>query len=81
MDSILKNPVPLMERLEDQRSLWQRVHPSKKFPGEINLQASREIPSTTVAQVMNMLPSQAYGSIQLAIVSGSLPMEKTKGKK
>ena len=78
VDAVIRNPEPLMERLEGQRRLWQKTHPSKKFPGEINLQAHREIPSTTVAQVMNMLPSQAYGSIQLAIVSGSLPVERTK---
>jgi biopolymer transport protein ExbD len=71
-EELLKNPEPLMQKLSDLRDLWQRTHPNEKFKGEINLQASKEIPSTTVSQVMGMLPSQAYGSIQLAVVSGGL---------
>ncbi|MEK6705724.1 MAG: biopolymer transporter ExbD [Bdellovibrionota bacterium] len=69
-NSLLKDPTPLMERLADLRSLWQKSHPKEKFRGEINLQADRELPSTIVSQFMAILPSQSYGSIQLAVVPG-----------
>lgn len=68
-EDLMKDPAPLMERLEEQRTLWQKTHPQEKFSGEINLQADRDIPSTIVSRFMGMLPSQAYGSIQLAVVS------------
>lgn len=65
---LLKNPAPLMEKLEEIRGRWQGAHPGKAFPGEINLQAHRGLSSVVVSQFMAMLPSQAYGSIQLAVV-------------
>jgi biopolymer transport protein ExbD len=68
-EQILKNPEPLMTKLAELRELWQRTHPNEKFKGEINLQASKEVSSVIVSQVMGMLPSQAYGSIQLAVIS------------
>ncbi len=67
---LLQDPEPLMGKLEEQRQKWQKAHPNETFPGEINLQADRSIPSSMVSQFMGMLPSQAYGSIQLAVVSG-----------
>jgi biopolymer transport protein ExbD len=68
--SILLHPEPLLEKLSDLRTQWQKAHPNQKFPGQINLQAHRDLPSTAVSQFMGMLPSQAYGSIQLAVISG-----------
>jgi hypothetical protein len=68
--ALLTDPTPLMEKLADLRTLWQKTHPGQKFPGEINLQAHRELSSTIVSRFMGMLPSQAFGSIQLAVVSG-----------
>lgn len=67
---LLRNPEPLMTGLEKVRTQWLRTHPNQKFPGEINLQAHRGLSSTMVSQFMAMLPSQAFGSIQLAVVSG-----------
>lgn len=67
-EDILRNPTVLMERLAELRKLWIKGHPDEAFRGEINLQAHRELPSTTVSQVMGMLPSQHYGSIHLAVV-------------
>jgi biopolymer transport protein ExbD len=67
---LLKNPTALMEKLRDLRELWMKTHPSQTFPGEISLQASRELSSTIVSQFMAMLPSQAYSSVQLAVISG-----------
>lgn len=67
---VLRNPTPLLEKLARLRENWMKAHPAESFRGEITLQADREIPSTTISQVMAMLPSQHYGSIQLAVVSG-----------
>ena len=67
---IMKNPEPLMEKLEGLRNLWLKTHPNEKFKGEINVQAHRNTPSTTVSQVMGFLPAQQYGSIQLVVTSG-----------
>lgn len=68
--AILHNPTPLMDKLSDQRDLWERTHPDQKFPGEVNVQADKDLSSAVVSQFMGMLPSQAYGSMQLAVVSG-----------
>lgn len=68
---LLRNPEPLMKRLADLRDLWERTHPKEAFPGEINLQAHEGLESTTVAQFMGLLPSQNYGSIQLAVIAGN----------
>jgi biopolymer transport protein ExbD len=59
-----------MNRLSDLRELWQKTHPSETFRGEISLQADKNVSSTVVSQFMAMLPSQGYGSIQLAVISG-----------
>jgi len=69
-EDLLDQPEPLMTRLSELRELWQKSHPSEKFPGEINLQADQAISSTVVSRIMGMLPSQAFGSIQLAVTGG-----------
>jgi len=69
-DELLERPEALMKRLSDLREVWQKSHPGQKFPGEISLQADQSISSAVVSRVMGMLPSQAFGSIQLAVVGG-----------
>lgn len=70
---VLSNPSRLMRKLSDLRKSWVRSNPGKDFPGEITLQAHREVPSTVISQVMSILPSQHFGSIQLAVISGGGP--------
>jgi len=70
-DVLLKKPEPLIEKLDALRELWQKTHPGATFVGEINLQAHRDIASSVVSQVMGMLPSSHYGSIQLAVYGGA----------
>ncbi len=72
-NDLLANPEPLMNKLADLRTHWQKTHPDQKFAGEINFQAHKDLSSTTVSRFMAMLPSQAFGSIQLAVVSGGGP--------
>ena len=69
LDTILKDPNPLMQKLADLRDLWEKTHPQGKFKGQISLQAHRDLPSTTVSQFIGFLPSQAYSTVQLAVVS------------
>lgn len=71
VQTLLKNPTPLMEKLGDLREQWMKSHPKETFKGEITLQAHQAISSSVVSQFMAMLPSQHYGLIQLAVISGS----------
>lgn len=71
IEHVLQDPTSLMKRLSDLRKRWVKSNPSADFPGEITLQAHKDIPSTTISMIMGMLPSQHYGSIQLAVVAGS----------
>jgi hypothetical protein len=67
---LLEQPEPLMKKLSDLREVWQKSHPNQDFPGEISVQADQSISSAIVSRFMGMLPSQAFGSIQLAVVGG-----------
>ena len=69
-EELLEQPEPLMSRLSELREVWQHSHPTEKFPGEINLQADQTISSAVVSRIMGMLPAQAFGSVQLAVIGG-----------
>jgi biopolymer transport protein ExbD len=64
---ITKKPSLLMNKLNTIKSDWAKSH-STPFPAEINLQADKEVSSTTVSTVMGMLTSGQYQSIQLAVI-------------
>jgi hypothetical protein len=67
---VLRGPGPLLRELRGLRELWEKTHPGEKFPGEINLQASKTTSSAVVSRVMGFLPSENYGSIQLVVMAG-----------
>ncbi len=67
---VLKDPKGLLAQLQVFRENWSKAHPNEKFKGEINLQAHKDVPSTVISQIMGVLPSQQYGSIQLIVTSG-----------
>lgn len=67
---VLKDPKALLAQLGTFRENWAKAHPNEKFKGEINLQAHKDVPSTVISQIMGVLPSQQYGSIQLIVTSG-----------
>jgi biopolymer transport protein ExbD len=69
---LLHDPAPLMSALEDHKNLWMRSHPAETFKGEITIQADRSTSSLVMSQFMSMLPSQNYGSMQLAVISGGV---------
>jgi len=64
---ITKNPKELMNKLNEIKNTWAQSH-SNDFPGEINLQADKDVPSTTVSEVMAVLTSGQFQSIQLAVI-------------
>jgi biopolymer transport protein ExbD len=64
---IVKNPDQLLQKLNQIKSDWVISH-HYPFTGEVNLQADREIESTTVSLVMNILTSSQFHSIQLAVI-------------
>ncbi len=65
---LVKNPNPLMKKLDGIKTNWGKTHAGVPFPGEINLQADKEIPSTQVSQIMAILTGGQYHSIQLAVI-------------
>ncbi len=67
--ALIADPTPLMKKLSELRELWQTSHPNEKFSGRISLQADRGLSSPLVSQFMGLLPTQAYSTIQLAVIS------------
>ena len=68
LDKVLKQPAALLKNLDGFKRSWAKQNPNKPFPGEINLQADRDVPSSQVAKVMGILNTQQYDVIQLAVM-------------
>ena len=66
-DEVSKKPDVLLEKLNLIKKNWAQSH-TTPFTGEINLQADKEIESTTVAFIMGILTSSQFHSIELAVV-------------
>lgn len=64
---VSKKPNELLKKLNTIKKTWARSH-TTPFTGEINLQADKEIKSTVVAQIMGILTSSQFQSIELAVV-------------
>lgn len=64
---ISKKPDLLLEKLNTIKKNWALSHQTP-FTGEINLQADKEIESTTVAFIMGILTNSQFHSIELAVV-------------
>lgn len=65
---VVRKPNELMKKLKDIKLSWAKSHSGAAFPGEINLQADKDIPSTVVSQVMGILTNGEFESIQLAVI-------------
>lgn len=65
---VLKSPKKLMNQLHDIKVDWAKTHSGQAFPGEINLQADKEVPSTTVSQLMGILTTGEFSTIKLAVI-------------
>lgn len=68
VEKILKNPKDLINKLNDIKNNWGKSHSGLAFPGEINLQADKEVASTLVSEVMGILTTGQFQSIQLAVI-------------
>ncbi|MEC7276251.1 MAG: biopolymer transporter ExbD [Bdellovibrionota bacterium] len=66
-EDISKKPNGLLKKLNVIKKNWAKSH-TTPFTGEINLQADKEIQSTVVAQIMGILTSSQFQSIELAVV-------------
>ena len=66
--SVIKKPNGLMKKLDDIKKNWATHHAGLAFPGEINLQADKDVPSTVVSQVMGILTTGQFQAIQLAVI-------------
>ena len=66
--SVLKKPNGLLDQLSNIKNDWGKLHAGLPFPGEINLQADKEVPSTVVSQVMGILTNGEFQAIQLAVI-------------
>lgn len=67
-EKVIKSPKKLMSELIAIKNNWAKSHPGVAFAGEINLQADKEIKSTTVSKVMGLLTGGHYHSIKLAVM-------------
>lgn len=65
---VLRAPKKLMNQLHDIKQTWGKTHAGQPFPGEINLQADKEVPSTTVSQIMGILTTGEFSTIKLAVI-------------
>ncbi len=64
---VTKQPDVLLNKLNLIKKQWTASHKTD-FSGEINLQADREVESTTVSIVMAILTSSQFQAIQLAVI-------------
>ena len=64
---ITKKPDELLNKLNIIKNSWGNSH-TTEFTGDINLQADREVQSTTISMVMGILTSSQFQSIQLAVI-------------
>jgi biopolymer transport protein ExbD len=64
---VTRKPDELLNKLNLIKKGWVTNH-KDAFTGDINLQADREIESTTVSMVMGILTTSQFQAIQLAVV-------------
>ncbi len=69
-NKVLSAPQDLLKQLQDLRTTWSKNHINEKFAGEIHLQADKNLPAPLVSELIGILTSQGYASVQLTVVSG-----------
>jgi len=57
-----------MKDLNTIKRNWATSHSGVAFPGEVNLQADKDVPSTTVSQIMGILTTGEFSTIKLAVI-------------
>ncbi|MCB9092235.1 MAG: biopolymer transporter ExbD [Halobacteriovoraceae bacterium] len=69
---VLRNPDVLLGKLNKIKLDWLKNHPGEDFTGDINLQADKATPSTTVSRLMGILTSGQFQSIKLAVIGSAV---------
>ncbi len=67
---VLSKPEKLIGPLHDLKQSWERSHAKEEFKGDIHLQADKGLSSAMVSRFINIVNSQGYASVHLAVVSG-----------
>ncbi len=68
--TVADHPEALIKQLEQLKQTWAKAHPGAAFSGEVHLQADRDLSSAFVSRFVNILNSQGYSNVHLAVVSG-----------
>lgn len=68
--SVADQPVALVKQLDALKQGWVKAHPGAAFSGDVHLQADRDLSSAFVSRFVNILNSQGYSNVHLAVVSG-----------
>lgn len=69
--TLLSAPQKLLTELQSLRAHWSKNHQNETFNGEIHLQADKNLSASLVSELMGILTSQGYSSVQLAVVTGA----------
>ncbi len=69
--TLLGAPQKLLTELQNLRTSWNKNHQGETFNGEIHLQADKNLSASLVSELMGILTSQGYSSVQLAVVTGA----------
>lgn len=65
---VLKTPRILSDKLVEVRKKILAAKQGEGFEGKINFQSDRSVPSTTVAQMINIISAEHFGEILLAVI-------------
>ena len=58
---------PLIQGLESEKAKWTTIHPSEPFPGQVIVQADRNIDFRVVKKVMFSAALAGYGNVSFAV--------------
>lgn len=58
---------PLIQGLETEKRKWETIHPSEPFPGQVIVQADRDIDFRVVKKVMFSAAAAGYGAVSFAV--------------
>jgi biopolymer transport protein ExbD len=67
---VFEAPQKFSHLLQELRTNWQSSHREQEFKGEIHLQADRDLNSAMISRFINVLNTQGYSAVHLAVVSG-----------
>ncbi len=66
----MQKPQALLTRLEELKMAWMKLHPKDSFHGDIHLQADKGMSAVDVSMMMNILMSQGFQTVHMAVIAG-----------